>query len=76
MYIVLFITFTYACMTKILLIYEIHDIFLARHIESRDLSRVGRITHVGYVRGSPNGKICKSTNGTVGTILPMVTSKP
>ena len=21
----------------------------------------------GYVRGSPNGKICKSTNGTVGT---------
>ena len=23
----------------------------------------------GYVRGSPNGKICKSTNGTVGTIF-------
>ena len=28
MYIVLFITFTFACMTKVLLIYEIHDIFL------------------------------------------------
>ena len=25
--------------------------------------------HNGYVRGSPNGKICKSTNGTVGTIF-------
>ena len=24
---------------------------------------------IGYVRGSPNGKICKSTNGTVGTIF-------
>ena len=23
----------------------------------------------GYVRGSPSGKICKSTNGTVGTIF-------
>ena len=23
----------------------------------------------GYVRGSPNGKVCKSTNGTVGTIF-------
>ena len=23
---------------------------------------------MGYVRGSPNGNICKSTNGTVGTI--------
>ena len=23
----------------------------------------------GYVRGSPNGKICKSTNGTVDTIF-------
>ena len=23
----------------------------------------------GYVRGSSNGKICKSTNGTVGTIF-------
>ena len=23
----------------------------------------------GYVRGSPNGKICKSTYGTVGTIF-------
>ena len=23
----------------------------------------------GYVRGSPNGKICKTTNGTVGTIF-------
>ena len=28
MYVVLFITFTFACMTKILLIYEIHDTFL------------------------------------------------
>ena len=27
MYIVLFITFSFACMTKVLLIYEIHDIF-------------------------------------------------
>ena len=26
-----------------------------------------RNSHTGYVRGSPNGKICKSTNGTVGT---------
>ena len=26
-------------------------------------------TNTGYVRGSPNGKICKSTNGTVGTIF-------
>ena len=25
--------------------------------------------HIGYVRGSPNGKISKSTNGTVGTIF-------
>ena len=25
--------------------------------------------NIGYVRGSPNGKICKSTNGTVGTIF-------
>ena len=24
---------------------------------------------IGYVRGSSNGKICKSTNGTVGTIF-------
>ena len=28
MYVVLFITFTFACMTKVLLIYEIHGIFL------------------------------------------------
>ena len=27
MYIVLFITFTFACMTKVLLTFEIHDIF-------------------------------------------------
>ena len=26
-------------------------------------------SNIGYVRGSPNGKICKSTNGTVGTIF-------
>ena len=24
---------------------------------------------MGYVRGSPSGTICKSTNGTVGTIF-------
>ena len=24
---------------------------------------------MGYVRDSPNGKICKSTNGTVGTMF-------
>ena len=34
-----------------------------------------RLFVIGYVRGSPNGKICKSTNGTVGTILSMVTRK-
>ena len=27
------------------------------------------VTIEGYVRGSSNGKICKSTNGTVGTIF-------
>ena len=27
------------------------------------------IADSGYVRGSPNGKICESTNGTVGTIF-------
>ena len=26
-------------------------------------------TYIGYVQGSPNGKICKSTNGTVGAIF-------
>ena len=25
--------------------------------------------HTGYVRGSPNGKICKFTNGNVNTIF-------
>ena len=33
MYIVLFITFNFACMTKVLLIYEIHGFFKARHID-------------------------------------------
>ena len=28
-----------------------------------------RNSNSGYVRGSPNGKICKSTNGTIGTIF-------
>ena len=50
---------------------------------------IGKTLNRGYVRGSPNGKICKSTNGTVGTIftngnqktlnvflLPMVPLKP
>ena len=30
---------------------------------------IGKTMNGGYVRGSPNGKICKSTNGTVGTIF-------
>ena len=40
------------------------------------LLNVFTVSNVGYVRGSPNGKVCKSTIGTVGTILPMVTRKP
>ena len=79
--IVLFITFTFARMTKILLyIYEIHDIFWARHIESRDFSRIGRITHavvclhhllpyVGTIgsNGITNGTSGKTLNGIMST---------
>ena len=28
---------------------------------------IGKTLNGGYVRGSPNGKICKSTNGTIGS---------
>ena len=43
-------------------------------MESFDRDRTVRLVYdlgqsIGYVRGSPNGKICKSTNGTVGTIF-------
>ena len=89
MYIVLFITFTLACMTKVLLIYEIHDIFLGSPYESRDFSRVGRITqavfclhhllpYVGNIgtigtNGITNGTIGKTLNGIC---LPMVPFLP
>ena len=33
------------------------------------VKKLVQMVKMGYVRGSPNGKICKSTNGTVGTIF-------
>ena len=36
---------------------------------SHEVAQMCICPNIGYVRGSPNGKICKSTNGTVGTIF-------
>ena len=73
MYIVLFIPFTFACMTKVLLIYEMHDIVLGSPY--CDFSRVCRITHavfclhhlLPYV-----GTIGKTLNGICPPMVPFL----
>ena len=81
----LFIKFTFAYVTKMVLIRETHEHFQVRQNQSREFSRVGRFTHalfclyymLAYVGtigtigkiGIANGIICKTLTGIC---LPLV----
>ena len=59
--------------TKLLLVFDAEAKLSGGPLEggcpTNRKSRNDLLPITGYVRGSPNGKICKSTNGTVGTIF-------
>ena len=56
-------------MNFVCLVFELGDKTLTLSPMENLMVKCNHQRVMGYVRGSPNGRICKSTNGTVGTIF-------